>query len=240
MTRLTASTLGRAVHCLHWAKETTELQPDRPGPRARIGTAVHFATERTLQGLSALFPDIAKRFELRPAEAREAEELFWAWDSWWNGPRGPGLRGLWQSEVAFALPPTGTAICLPQTKPRDYRGAPDGSIVGTADMIRVVDVVVEVRDIKTGQTAEEAAFSEQLRFLGAVAADAYGVPRASIWIDHVTESGVASSGHTLDATEIGHVLEDARALLRMIPTSEPVGGEWCRYCPSSHCPERRP
>jgi hypothetical protein len=231
--RLTASGLPIAVHCLYGFRDDVELMPDKSNPSSRVGSAVHKGAELTLLGLAVAPTSIIQEFKLRPAEGLRFRALFEVWREWWT--TGPGSSPGYEPEVKFALPSAGPAIRLPKSAHRDY-DAPAGSLPGTADAFWwSAPNTVHVRDWKTGHGVIEARTHEQLRFLGAVAADFTASPTVTIHIDQITLGGVFSNEHVMSEVEIRELLEDARSLLRMLPASEPVGGAHCKYCRAANC-----
>lgn len=228
--RLTASALPRAAHCLYSFRHEVEWRPPTTSPAAALGTRVHQLIESWFTGRSV------------PGEAKlssAAETKAWAMLGAWRASWGDGRDG-WEVEVPFVLGPHGRATRLPAAAHRAYE-VPDGCLPGTADAVywSAEKGELAVVDWKTGRVVPEASTSEQLRFLAAAAADSVGVDRVVIGIQQITPERVLRTSHTLGAQEIRETLEDARALLRMVPQSEPVGGDWCRWCPAASCPERK-
>lgn len=232
--RLTASGLPRAVNCLFGFRDDVELLPDDPSPSAMIGTAVHAAIECYLCGLKPTKLEV-NGTGLAPWMKLKATEMYHAWFEWW--PQHNGNLD-WRPEVKYCLSPDGIATVdgMKLTGPRQYHHMK--GLAGTADAVHFSADIVTVIDWKTGHGLVQAATSEQLRFLGAVAAKAHGVPKARIVIGQITVDHVLWDEHVMDETECAHVLEDAMALMRMIPESEPNGGSHCKYCRAKSCEER--
>lgn len=229
---LTASRLELAATCsgafAHEHVETTSEAAER-------GSAVHDYVAALLEGEEAVLPKDAKANVL--CAGLDRQELVAT-----AAPR-PHHRLLVEQGL-YLRPASAEAGLLEGAYHRDYSGAPEGSVPGTADVIAVEEDSVTVTDWKTGR-GEVAHPSEnyQLRFLGLAAARSFGKDAATVQIGAIRADGsMDTSSHTMQPTE----LEEMEAELRRVGEGvqaardgEPVyrTGPHCRFCPAiSRCP----
>lgn len=158
-------------------------------------------------------------------------------------------------ETAMYLSPTtltgvpGEVGLLEGDHHRDYSGAPEGSLVGTADAVAVEEDRVRVTDWKTGQSpwlsweVPDPATSYQLRFLGLTAARAFGKELATVQIARIAAGGEitvrAAELSLQDLEEIAADLQRVAARVEEGRAGDPEyrPGVQCRYCPAfSRCP----
>lgn len=156
----------------------------------------------------------------------------------------------YQAEVALAFDPvTRTARVISAGKGRNYGGRKTGEIVGTADVVGVVDGRVYVADYKTGYAHDlhspPAARSLQLRFLALAACHSYGFASAVVELIHIREDGstwrdrAELDSFDLDAfsVELRRIAERVEKA-RQTPNPTVYDGPHCRYCPAfAACPK---
>lgn len=99
-------------------------------------------------------------------------------------------------EAAMYLSPTsltgvpGEGGLLEGEHHRDYSGAPEGALVGTADAVAVEEDRVKISDWKTGSwEVPDPASNHQLRFLGLAAARIFSKERATVQVARIAASG---------------------------------------------------
>lgn len=229
--RLRPSLMGRAVHCLYGFRDDVELEPDVPGQAALDGTAVHEAIKFELCGHDV--EKMALKLSDGILRARPTK-LFQVWKSWWPGHKASRPELKWFPEVAFSMTPEG--VCEPVFDHlTEYPN--DGKVYGRVDAIARSAKMVHIKDWKTGNE-KVYANNPTMRFYGAMVARAGRAESAELAIHQITPEGVTTNEATMSKTDIDETIEDARAMLRLIPTSEPIGGRHCKYCRVKDCPER--
>jgi hypothetical protein len=154
------------------------------------------------------------------------------------------------TEIGLYLSPTsitgvpGEAGVLEGDYHRDYSGAPEGSIPGTADVVAVEDVRVVVSDWKTGSgEVPHPADNYQLRFLGLAAARAFERDEAVIQVGRIaTDGSVELRSATLEAVDLEATDKELARIIRRVQQAragEPVywEGSHCKHCPAlPSCP----
>ena len=229
---LTASRLELAATCpgsqAHDHVQTTSKAAER-------GTAIHEYIAALLQDEERLLPSDHESAALcRKLDQRELLDA-----------ARPNVYSTLYTELPlYFCPNSGEAGVLEGAHHRDYSGAPELSIPGTADVVAVEDLRVTVTDWKTGGAElPHLADNHQLRFLGLAAARAFGRDEAVIQTGRIgTDGSVDLLAYTLESEEltatevelarIAHRVEKARL-------GEPVyrEGSHCRHCPAlPHCP----
>jgi hypothetical protein len=216
--RLSASGVHLAVHCAHPFRHDVEVPPDKPGPAAKKGTAVHSAIESYLTD------------GVYPGTEDPSFTLFSVWLDWWD--RSPVSRFAHLSEVPLILDVERRRVRqLPRTSHRDYGDVEHTEIPMTLDLAAVSPDRAIVFDWKTGKVGDASA---QL-ITNALAWSIHskrGTARAQAI--YLTETGVIEGEvYQLDALDLDAHLVTLRRILRALPTAEPVAGEWCSagYCP---------
>lgn len=150
LSRITASKLDLAMHCLHWATRD-DLPPDVSGERAVRGTAFH-----DLVATGEIAPDTLR--DLKPEYEPEVRKMYAVWLK--NGQKLLPRNA--RHEVAFVLEPSGNVRELGQNIARGYDGAI--GLCGTVDVFGDD----AVRDFKTGRKYHDADEAWQLRFAAVV------------------------------------------------------------------------
>jgi hypothetical protein len=162
----------------------------------------------------------------------------------------PNASGELYTEIGFYLSPAsltgvpGEAGVLEGGYHRDYSGAPEGSIPGTADVVFVEDGRVVVSDWKTGSgEVPHPADNYQLRFLGLAAARAFDRNEAVIQLGRIaTDGSVELRSATLEAVDLEATEKELARITRRVEQARagaPVyrEGSHCRHCPAlPHCP----
>lgn len=211
LSRITASKLDLAMHCLHWATRD-DLPPDVSGERAVRGTAFH-----DLVATGEIAPETLR--DLKPEYEPEVRKMYAVWLK--NGQKllPPDAR----HEVAFVLEPTGNVRELGQNIARGYGGAV--GLCGTVDVFGN-DVV---RDFKTGRKYHDADVAWQLRFAAVVT----GCHKTAF--DYIAASGrTTPDEYTRSDAQIA---DDKRRLLVLMSDvregrTAPLAGSHCEegYC----------
>lgn len=220
--RLSASRLALAGACLY------PFRPDVPWADTgdvharRLGTATHDLIAARINGR----PE--KELEEDVAEDAWAFYASWEIERWPSILLGPDERA---AEVTLALNPvTGEARVLGKDLARDYSGAKEGELVGTADLVQVDrpreiprnagggtmrgTPVVWITDWKTGMKRGSAEKNAQLRFLAAAAARAYGAEQVYVTLCYVRPEGVELDTAMFTGFELDTIIpEELRALV---------------------------
>jgi hypothetical protein len=256
---LTASRIALGRSCLWWARPEVELPAREVTKASELGTATHAVTEaeadvdldeetvderfrRVVLG-EALDVDGA---ELGDAEQRRLLSLSTAWRTWWDAVR-PGLSGP-ETEVPMALRPRlQQARALEKGEHRDYSGAEEDELPGTADLIALADAPIPglplvdggdlvVLDYKTGHGPHRLADHEdQLVFLGAAAWLLERCEGCVVGVAHITPDGVLVDARRLDRFDVFLFVAGLAELLEQLPTAEPRPG---LHCDDGRCPAR--
>lgn len=229
LSRLTASKLSLARKCSYAFGDGRDW-PERDSTEASTGRQFHTLCEQRLKGLSPTLPGVdAEALRIWDACRHFVDELART-----AGDRAG--RGSAQPEVAYAVTPSLECVEIPRGTHRDYSSAPEGSICGTADVVRTLSDRVIVDDWKTGRgPSGSLAYNDQLRFLAFAAAGVAGVTRATIRLLRCSPEGVKVESCDLDALDLEDVGEELRQLLsearKHIATPRP--GNHCsdKFCP---------
>lgn len=234
-TQLTASRIELASKCpgsqAHEPVETTNDAAER-------GTAIHDYIATLLSRGDAPLP---RNEDARTVcELLDTEQILKA--------AVPDARVEYRVELGLYLSPasgdsSGAGI-LEGSYHRDYSGAPEGSIPGTADVIAVEDGQVLVTDWKTGaRELPHPADNYQLRFLGLAAARAFGKDAATVQMVAIREDGSIDTREAhLTHDDLGEIEAELASIARRVEharNGDPVykTGIHCRYCPAlPHCP----
>lgn len=151
---------------------------------------------------------------------------------------------LYTEQALYLLPASGEYGLLEGEYHRDYSGAPEGALVGTADAVAVEEERVIVTDWKTGRSeVPHPAENYQIRFLGLSAARSFGKEKATVQVGSIgTDGALGLRSHTLEAEDLDQVQAELSRIARNIEAAragEPVyrTGSHCRFCPAlAHCP----
>lgn len=242
--QLTASRLWLAAACpgsfAHEHTVTTSEATER-------GSQVHSYIAATLSGERTVFPEDEKAAGLT-GRISDADLDAVAMPA---GDKETDLR----VEAAMYLSPAsltgipGEAGLLEGYHHRDYSGAPEGALVGTADVVAVEEDRVRVSDWKTGRgpgsswEVSDPAANYQLRFLSLTAARIFGKDKATVQVAHIAASGEITTREAnlspQDLEEIAHELEELAGRVQAGRAGDPEyrPGPQCRYCPAfSRCP----
>jgi hypothetical protein len=267
--RLTASRLALAQKCPGaFALPHVETENEA----SKRGIAIHAHIEKVLstgETYASYIKDPAVR---GLCENLDPHRLYWVVKASHDTDKelaGPKFQGPLASDLAvmdeiftelpFALnPETGEARPL-EHEPgnhRDYTGAPEGWVCGTADVVTVAkgmsklsesvpseDEVI-ITDWKTGMVpVENPEDNLQLRFLALAASRAYGVKRAVVQVAYISPDGeIAVSAFEFGSKELDEIEEQIRSIASRIENTrkgslELKVGSHCRYCPALRfCP----
>lgn len=233
--QLTASRLELAATCsgafAHEHVETTSEAAER-------GTQIHEYIAALLEEDECLLPPDEKTAAL--CQSLDTQEL--------RDAASPNPYSTRYTEQGLYLSPTSSgsknAGLLEADYHRDYSGAPEGALPGTADVVAVEEARVTVTDWKTGsREASDPAENYQLRFLGLAAARSFGKDEATVQIGAIrTDGSVELRSATLDAEDLRQIEEELARIARRVDEARagaPVYrmGSHCRYCPAlPHCP----
>jgi len=210
--RATASSIWRLRRCLYWARLDVAWTADDESDEARDGTQCHA---------------LAEGREVHDASPR-ARALHASYERW-CADHGEHMNAEREVVMAYDLA-TDTARVVPSAGHRDYSSKRDTEVIGTFDAIGD-----GVDDLKTGQ--ERYCHEEQLK-LGALCLarlrDRSDVRARFVFIN---EQFCYTREFQYDALELDEFADQLRAWDAAIPTSKPVPGSHCRYCPASaSCP----
>lgn len=234
---LSASRLELAATCpgsyAHEHIETTNEAAER-------GSAVHDYIAAILQGKDNLLPKDEKTAAL--CRLLDRSELM-------VRATPNGHDKLLVEQALYLLPTSlsglpGEAGLLEGDYHRDYSGAPEGALVGTADVIAVEEDGVAVTDWKTGRgEVAHPADNYQLKFLGLAAARSFGKEKATVQIGAIrTDGSIDTSSHTMEAEELQEIASELARIGRRVEAArngDPVykTGLHCRLCPAlANCP----
>lgn len=235
--QLTASRLELAATCPGSQAHEHVLTTNQAAER---GTAIHEYIAALLQEEECVLPpDHEAASVCRNLDQRKLMDA-----------ARPNVYSTLYTELALYLSPAsimvapGDAGTLEGNHHRDYSGAPEGSIPGTADVVSVEDVRVTVTDWKTGQgEISHPAENYQLRFLGLAAARAFDRDEAVVQIGRIgTDGSVDLRAYTLDSEELEATERELARIARRVEKArqgEPVyrEGSHCKHCPAlPHCP----
>lgn len=212
-----------------------QSSPDVASEAAARGTAIHAFLEDVANGTP-----IEEAIAATPPEYRHAVDQI---------PVDELHLDSIAAEVTFAMLPDGSAQEIGRGLDRDYSGAGPDAIVGTADVVGMVDGAVYVADYKTGRARQVPAGDHwQLRILAAMAADAYSTDEAVVEIIQIGEMGeVFRDRATLDAFDLAAIRQTVRDTCDTIDRTrstpwdeiEVREGDHCRYCPAmAACPAK--
>jgi hypothetical protein len=223
--RLTASQLGRVKRC-----PASAVLPhlDIVSDAAMRGTAVH----AFLENIPRIGRDTALEAVPEP------------WRPLCDAIDIDALPTDLAAEVTFAYDPrTSSSRELGRNLDRDYSGATDDEIVGTADVLGLSPSSVFVADWKTGWgDVEPAATNDQVKFLALAAARAYHRGHAIVEIIRIRDNGAAWRDRAeFDIFELDTVAFDLRVLVgaTTVDTPRVSPGPWCQYCPAfAACPAK--
>lgn len=204
---------------------------------ARAGHAFHKACEDHVLHGPALIERIADDYGMTPRQREALRNQYRVWMAWAE----PRITSRARVEIKYALDPfTGEARELKEPGERNYTAAPDGWIVGTADLVQAYeDSPVWVADWKSGGAyVAPAPENAQLQTLGAMVAGATGEPRVRLSVVRVSETDCyETEPHTTDVFDVdahvvalGAAVERARRDERDAAPALP--GPWCkaRWC----------
>lgn len=230
MHRLTASRVWLSAHCTAFLNDFA-VWDETSGPAAQTGNAIHRAIE--LEGTTgdANLTSLAVEFALAPYQIKKLRASYAHWVNWASNQD----RSRWEHETGFALDPwAANARPLQMKGARDYSGATEDDVCGSADIIETGDALA-VMDVKTGRWLDDPAESEQLLTLALAAKLAHGrrgpVKAALL---KVNEEGVTPLWTEYDEFRLEeHRLSLAERLDEARGNPMPNPGEWCRRCPCS-------
>lgn len=237
--QLTASRLWLAAACPgSFAHEHTVTTSEA----AERGSQVHSYIAATLSGERTVFPEDEKAAGLtgRISDADlDAVAM----------PAGDNETNLHLEAAMYLSPASGAAGLLEGSHHRDYSGAPEGALVGTADVVAVEEDRVRVSDWKTGRgpgsswEVPDPAANWQLRFLALTAARIFGKDSATVQVARIAGSGEITVRdadlYPQDLEEIARELAELAGRVEAGRNGDPEyrPGPQCRYCPAfSRCP----
>lgn len=232
--QLTASRLWLAVACPgSFAHEHTVTTSEA----AERGSQVHSYIAATLSGERTLSPEDEKAAGLC-ARISDADLDAVAM------PAGDHDTELHVEAAMYLSPASGAAGLLEGSHHRDYSGAPEGALVGTADVGAVEEDRVRISDWKTGVgEVPDPAGNWQLRFLALAAARIFGKETATVQVARIAASGEITPTEAdlspQDLEEIACELDELAGRVEAGRAGDPEyrPGPQCRYCPAfSRCP----
>lgn len=279
--RLTASRLSLAAKCPGaFALPHVETENEASAK----GTLVHAYIERVLATGEEDVSGIRDPETRKLCQRLDARELYWIAKASYDadkdlvGPRsgesgGPQSGGPLATdldaldevftEVPFALDPeTGEARPLFSDGHRDYSGAPEGWVCGTADVVAVAkggakglsglsespnggdggamaEEGVVITDWKTGMIpVDHPEANLQLRFLALAATRAYGVQKATVQIAYIDNEGeIRVSAFEFGLRDLDEIAEQLRDIASRVEEARTESlalkvGSHCRYCPA--------
>lgn len=215
-----------------------QVQHTEPSEAAAWGTGVHaYLRDCAVMGVEAARKALPKKAPWRACCLALDPSALWA-----------GASEVY-AEVTLSLDlVTGTAQRLGTDLGRDYSSAPAGSLVGTADLVRVHDGDVWIYDYKTGHEVPRAEDSGQLAALAVAAARAWNTLGAHVAIVRVREDGsYEEDSYLLSPWDLDDALdrlrrttervEAARRLVVAGQTPDVTTGPHCKHCPAfANCP----
>lgn len=231
--RLTASRLELGAACLWWARPGLEVEDTQASPEASLGSAVDAILSAACMGEACDPLGVAQVHGVSIDDVRplvDAAMAHWA------------VRKLVfpRTQVSFAYDPiTGKARELGAHLARDYSGAADVEVTGTADIIGVrSDRIPVVRDWKTGRAHHVPPILEnrQLGFLGLCLARTLGVTEVAIEVTRIRPDGVHDDGAELDALGLAAIEAELSEMHSRRQKAKAKPGGHCvdLWCPALH------
>lgn len=230
--RFSASRRALLDQCAWPFRPEVQPPPDASGPAAILGTFVHALCEHAIRAADTPAPIPTAPQSLSLSEISRAHAMFAQWRLWfypWLTANGIATH---HAEVPFAYDPrSGVARILVTNGHRDYCGARDDEVCGTADFLgRRDDGRVFIRDWKSGSSRTTA--EPQLRTLALMAARFYGVSEVDVAAVFLSpDSRPKEVGLILDSLDIDTDSDSLAARLGAVAESELSIGPACRYCP---------
>lgn len=231
--RFSASSLPLLIDCAATANPSTWQAPDKMGPAAYVGNAVHRLAEWHLTRREA---DVRAACGLEGVRGEDQDRVarLWANLADWLGRQDLCIP---RAEIAYGYAPeTGEARALGRGIGRMYKahGQRQDELAGTADLVHcdVGGTGLTVCDWKTGKGDAES-YRWQLRLLGLAAAREVSADSVTIHIVRISEVDVDDTwSEVLDAHDLDDVAAEVLRVWREAPTAEPKAGAWCeaRYC----------
>jgi hypothetical protein len=214
--------------CLYAFRSDVDAKERPAGREARVGSATHTLAEYHVKGKT-------ESPKIDPHDLAAATILF-------EGPlRGWLDKRDWTAcEIGLRYDAEHDVTTLgPRRGDPGYEDIGPMVLPGTLDLVQVVDDAVWIADLKTGK--KDNAHPEQLYAQAVAASRLYGVSTAFVGFVFARKTKCdepeweALDGDRLDA-EAGRI----RRKLRLVPTSEPVLGQGCFYCPARDvCPAQQ-
>lgn len=227
--RTSASHLVLLQHCSYSGRDDVRHPPATSSDAADNGTARHAVYAELAAGREPTkeMLELADIGESHVSAVRD-----WLTDELVDVPLERRIV-----ERAFAWDPaTDTGRELATNGHRDYSDARPGERPGTVDLAWVEGGVLHLRDWKCGlrSRVDPAAENMQLRALALYVCRALHLEAATVGPLFVDDEGEVSDRDvaTLDDFDLAAVAGEVREIIRRIPDSQPVIGDWCaeNYC----------
>ncbi len=226
--RLSMSRVPLAYLCSYPFAGSRRWEERPSGKEARVGTHTHKRAECHLKGTK--FDDTKGD----PSDLAESKALF-------DGPLKGWLesRKWTASEIGLRYDAsTDTTTIGPRRGEPGYDDVGPTILPGTLDLVEQSDGVLEVWDLKTGQT--RYAHAEQLNVQGLAAARLYGVERVKVGFLFIRKTKLIEQPMgELDANRLDEECGRVARVLRRLDVVQPNPGDWCEYrCPMgrANCP----
>lgn len=222
MIRVTASKAGLLPVCQYVFRDGTPWL-DTPGRAAIDGNTFHAAIAPEVDASLPAYTGRRSKWVERRLEAARA----------WLAAN----PGQYEAEVAYALDvDTCKGRVLGKNIGRDYEkhGRGPRDLVGAADFVQVVGKVAHVYDWKTGRAVTDTVWP-QMRTLGVLVAQAYGVESVVLRPLHVTEYVVEDGmREEMDLGALALAEVALRQNIARIPDAWPTYGAHCNelWCPA--------
>lgn len=222
------SKVGMAYLCGYGFREDVPSLPRLVGKAARIGSATHAIVDSVVNGTP--FDDTA----------HDPEDLAAAY-AIYEGPLTAFVasRSWTVCEVGYRYDSQAdTAERGPRRGEDGYDDVAPHVMHGTVDLVHVEGDEALCVDLKTGKPPEDA---EQLYAQAVAISRAHGVKRVRVQYARALKTKLdILNDEVLDEDRLDAEAGRQARLLRMLPVSQPVPGEWCWKCDAwQSCPAKR-
>lgn len=231
--RVSASKFDLAAACVFPWTSGIEWDNGKKKWSAVVGTALHKAAET------------GGHFERDGLTSRQIAVVGGMYQQYllWESANASWLHGVKKEQKVWYCPDSDKAGLLDSNgHDRDYTGAPDGALVGTADLVFVRELTqeIDVIDIKTGWAPKPPQETGQMMLLS--------LATSRVLMRDSIEAGILAIREH-DHTMMRHNFSDlsldttrakaAKVQLAIAKGAGPTPGEHCHRCPVFHSCEAR-
>lgn len=205
--KASASKAALLLKCGYSFRDDVEWPKEKTSAAAQRGTHVH-----------KLIADFVNKRVVPDFEVND-----WVFRRAMQGISAAKVHAGARAEITYAMGDPGSAMLGSDVLRESY---PTDFFCGTADLIWEEDAGLHIRDWKTGSPSD--ADEWQLRALAAMVHVASDKPVISAKSVYLTDGAPRFGDNVLEETD---PMDDAATLrkhLKMVPTSEPSPGHWCK------------